>query len=264
MALSRSDQLENEFNQNKVTPPPPTSARYDLEKLVYTTVPVVLLAVTAIVALWVFLDYPIINMWITWIIAVPTALVVYTQYWKWQNNHVRADPTDGNMHVEDKSHPILFWIRGSRADPITIEGVPLYSPKRGFFEEYVFKSNTIIVDGKTIKGIRNLDELLAIKNYRDTIKKQELDLTSNQLAVLIEIFKAQETTNSLLDSFHKLVGPALKDLAFMASCYRAAYPQEAAQESGREADPDDTQEIPIVRPQNDDDTMPDATGESTG
>lgn len=195
MTHDRSVELSLQIEERKVPIPPASRRRRSVKELLKIAVPVIILAAIAITGLWYFFGF---QLWYL-VIGLVTWYALYRPYYKWSRNHITASPDEGVLYMEDHAHPfILFFIMGSAPDQIPLDDVNFDTPTRSFLDRYVFHCCTLNAGDQTIKGVRHIEELIAIKKYQESIKKQALDTGKQQLDVEMATL---QTLESIADEF---------------------------------------------------------------
>jgi hypothetical protein len=147
--------------------------------------------------------------WLYLLLVVAFAYLMYREYYKWSRNHLKCDPNDGVLYVEDNAHPfILFFINGSSDDPIPLDDLELETPTVSFLDKWVFHCGTLGAGKRTLKGVKHMDELLAIQKYIESFKKQTINVSKEQVDYLAGIL---ETLESMGRDLKTLVDFVVKD-----------------------------------------------------
>lgn len=219
MTHNRSVELSQQIEETKVPAPPASRRRRSVKEFLKIAVPVITLAITAIVVLWYFFGF---QLWYLLIIAV-TWYVLYPPYFRWSRNHIAASPDEGVISIEDHAHPfILFFIMGSSPDQVPLDDVNFDTPTRSLLDRYVFNCCTLNAGDKTIKGVRHIEELIAIKKYQESIKKQALDVGKQQLEVAMATLETLESIADEFESSNEVQRDILQTLRSMESLLRSA------------------------------------------
>ena len=215
MSYDRSQSLQTRHLENALDPPPYYRRRLSIKEFLALFVPALLGLVIIIGALQYFIGFG----WWDIVLLTVFAYFMYREWYKWSRNHLTCDPEDGVLHVEDHAHPfILFFITGSADDQIPLDDVELDTPTRSFFDHYVFHCCTLIAGERPpLKNVKNVEALLAVQKYRESMKKQAINLDKEQVDVQMAMLETLESMGRTLESMAQDLGSVARLLAAQAS-----------------------------------------------
>ncbi len=202
MSYDRSLALQEERVRDALDPPPSYRRRPSIQGFLRWAVPIGLGTIFVIAALWLLLGF---RVWYAVILLVAWYFV-YREYYKWSRNYRTCHPTDGVLHIEEHSHPIiLFFINGSPDNQIPLDDVEMDTPTISFLDRWVFHCATLILGSETLKDLKGMDELLAIQKYRESLKKEAITLDKQQVSVQMAILETLESMGRDLKTLVRLM-----------------------------------------------------------
>jgi hypothetical protein len=192
--MKASTELLEEWDHDKSTPPVAYCERRSVKQLIFSSVPIVILATIALftgLVLWqgFHWHYPFG--------LLPAVLWAYREYWQWANNYITCDPHDGNLCIQEKAN-ILLLVLGSPDDVESIENVNLDTPTRSPLD-YLFNTVTLYVGSKRLPNVMNVEHLLKIKQYRTSLEQQQKTLSLLTFEVNVAILAVLEQINKRLE-----------------------------------------------------------------
>lgn len=201
MSYDRSHILQIRHLENTLDPPPPYRRRLSIKEFLAIFIPSLLGLIVLVGSLWYFFGFHLVFYALLVFVFV---YFMYREYYKWSRNHLKCDPEDGVLYMEDRAHPfILFFINGSDDDPIPLNDLALDTPTVSFLDKWVFHCGTLGAGKRKLKGVKRIDELLAIQKYGESLKKQSVNLGKEQVDVQMATL---ETLESMGEDLHNLVG----------------------------------------------------------
>ena len=224
----QSGVLREKHSQTTLEKPPVYYRRRSIQAFFRLGLPIILVAVALIVSLWIAMSFQ----WWYLLIAFVGWYFSYREFYKWRHNHIICDPEDGVVRIEDVAHPfVLFFITGSNNDQKKIDDLNLNTPTRTLLDLYIFHCAKVVTDTRTLTDVKDVDGLLAIQVYRDSLAPHSVALQATQADVQLALLETvesigralNESQSGTLQALAQLNGSFQEMFAWMKQQSDAAY-----------------------------------------
>lgn len=202
METRTSQELLRQQDGKHLIEPPAYHYRPDVQGLFRGAIPIMLLGIVILIGLEWFLP----TRWYYYLIPLVAAYFAYREFYKWRHEDRYASAKDGLLYIKEKQHPfILFFITGSDTDGIPLEDLDLKTPRRTFFDAYVFHCCTLVIGKRKIRDVVNVDGLHAIQKFQNSLARHEAELSQDHLEVDLMALMNLEQVVGLLTEIRDLL-----------------------------------------------------------
>ena len=176
----------------------------------------VAIEVALIVLLKVFGRYtPTYFSYAFFVFVVGTMIIIFfggRTLWDWARNPRHCDPDDGNFVTKSRMN-LLLALPGSPDDVVELDSVKKIDTPSSRFASKYFNSSKLVLDGRVFKHVKNVDHILAIAQYRRSLRSRELNRTEELIELQQESNDLQRETNTLLRQLIEAVAGQQADTA---------------------------------------------------
>lgn len=121
-------------------------------------------------------------------------LVAARFLWKYYKDPRHCDPDDGRFLIINKMN-ILLLILGSDDDFVLLDQVEHVETPGSKFRSKYLNSATLVLDDRTFYHVRNVQHILDIIRYRQSLKSRGIYQTDELIRLALESNELQRTTN---------------------------------------------------------------------